>query len=151
MPKQMHLSKDFFVNAPEEEARHHILELPNCVSNIKFVEENPVRHSMRFIYERPAETSGEFNYIEVSLLPLNVHQTRITLHGSYVDESLFHKDFKITNALCNFESAINAVLKGAINEYEPQQIKINNSRGIRFLLALAGIGCVAFVIKNWFV
>src|SRR5688500_15580010 len=102
MPKQMHLSKDFFVNASEEDARHHILHLPHCISNIKFVEENPVRRSFRFVYEQPAENPDKYNYIEVSLLPLNVHQTRVTLHGSYVNGAMIQKDFKISNALCNF-------------------------------------------------
>ena len=151
MPKQLHLSKDFFVNASEEQARQHILHLPNCVTNIKFVEENPVRRSFRFLYERPAETPGENNYIDVSLLPLNVHQTRVTLHGSYINGNLFYKDFKVNNALCNFESAIHAVVKGTINEYVPQQMKINNSRNLNIILALAGLAGAYYAIKNWFV
>ena len=151
MPKQMHLSKDFFINASEQETRQHILQLPTCINNIKFVEENPVRHSFKFVYERPAETPDDYNYIDVSLLPLNIHQTRITLRGSYVNSTLFHKDFKVSNALYNFESAIHAVVKGAVNEYEPQQIKINNSRSFNVLLALAGLAGAYFVIRNWFI
>jgi len=151
MPKQLHLSKDFFVNASEQETRQHILQLPTCINNIKFVEENTVRHSFKFVYERPAETPDNYNYIDVSLLPLNVHQTRITLRGSYVNNTVFHKDFKVSNALYNFESAIHAVVKGAVNEYEPRQIKINNTRSLNVILALAGLAGVYFIIKNWFV
>ena len=150
MPKQMHFSKDFFVNASEEEARNHILHLPDSISNIKFVEENPVRHSFRFVYERTAESPEEYNYIDVSLLPLNVHQTRVTLHGSYVNGGMFQKDFKISNALCNFESAVQAVIKGAINEYVPQQMKIGGSRGVNILLGLAGLAGIVYLIKNFF-
>jgi hypothetical protein len=151
MPKKMNLTKDFFVNAPEDEARQHILKLPNCVNNIKFIEENPVRHSFRFIYERPTEAPEEYNYIDVSFLPLNVHQTRITLHGSYINGSQFHNDFKVTNALCNVESAIHAVVKGTVNEYVPQQMKIRNSRNMRYVLAAAGLGGAIYLIRNWFV
>ncbi len=145
----MHLSKDFFVNASEQETRNHILQLPVCINNIKLVEENSVRHSFKFVYERPAETADDYNYIDVSLLPLNVHQTRITLRGSYINGNLFHKDFKVSNALYNFESAIHAVVKGTINEYEPQQIKIKTSRSINIVLAVAGLAGAYFVIKNW--
>ena len=151
MPKQLHLSKDFFVNASELETRQHILQLPTCITNIKFVEENTVRHSFKFVYERPAETPDNYSYIDVSLLPLNVNQTRITLRGSYVNNNVVHKDFRVSNALYNFESAIHAVVKGAVNEYEPQQIKINNSRSLNVILALVGLAGVYFIIKNWFV
>ena len=151
MPKQLHLSKDFFVNASELETRQHILQLPTCITNIKFVEENTVRHSFKFVYERPAETPDNYSYIDVSLLPLNVNQTRITLRGSYVNNNVVHKDFRVSNALYNFESAIHAVVKGAVNEYEPQQIKISNSRSLNVILALAGLAGVYFIIKNWFV
>src|SRR5215203_292152 len=149
MPKQMHLSKDFFVNASEQETRQHLLQLPACINNIKFVEENRVRNSFKFVYERPAETIEDYNYIDVSLLPLNVHQTRITLRGSYVNGNIFHRDFKVSNALCNFESAIHAVVKGAVNEYEPQQIKISNSRSVNIILAVAGLAGAYFLIRNW--
>jgi hypothetical protein len=150
MAKRLHLSKDFFVNASEQEARHHILELPNCVSNIKLVEENPVRRSFKFVYERPADAPEEYNYIDVSLLPLNVHQTRIKLHGSYINRNLFQKSFKVNNALCNFESAIHALVTGSISEYVPQQVKIKNSRTLNIVLVLAGLAGVIYLIRNWF-
>jgi hypothetical protein len=150
MPKQLHLTKDFFVNAPENEARQHILELPNCINNIKFVEQNPVRHSIRFMYERPADAAEENNYIDISLLPLSVNQTRVTLHGSYINGNAFHKDIKLTNALCNVESAIHAVVKGAVNEYVPQQIKMSNSRNLNIILAAAGLAGLVYLIKSWF-
>ena len=151
MPKHLHLSKEFFVNAPEQEARQYILQLPECISNIKFVEENRVRQSMRFIYEGAEETNIESNLIEVSLLPLNVHQTRVTLHSALNGQPAVKKEFKITNALSNFESAIQAVVKGTINEYEPQQAKAKTPQGIRYLLALIGLGCVVFLVKTLFI
>ena len=150
MPKQMHLSKDFFVNASEEEARNHILHLPQWVSNIKFVEENPVRRSFRFVYERHYDNPENFSYVDVSLLPLNVHQTRVTLHGSYVSGAVFQRDFKVSNALSNFESAIHAMLKGSINEYQPEQMKMNTLRGITIILALVGVAAAIVFIKNFF-
>jgi hypothetical protein len=151
MSKTLHLSKEFFVNAPEQEARQYILQLPECISNIKFIEENRVRQSMRFIYERAEETNIESNLIEVSLLPLNVHQTRITLHSTCSGQPAARKEFKISNALSNFESAIQAVMKGTINEYEPQQAKAKTPQGIRYLLGLVGLGCVVYLLKNFFI
>ena len=151
MPKTLHLSKEFFINAPEQTARQYILQLPECISNIKFVEENRVRQSMRFVYERAEETNVESNLIEVSLLPLNVYQTRITLHSTCSGQPAVRKEFKISNALSNFESAIQAVVKGTINEYEPQEAKTKSPQGIRYLLGLIGIGCAIYLLKNFFV
>jgi hypothetical protein len=151
MPKTLHLSKEFFINAPEQTARQYILQLPECISNIKFVEENRVRQSMRFIYERAEETNVESNLIEVSLLPLNVHQTRITLHGTYDGQNAVKKEFKITNALSNFESAILAVVKGTPDEYQPQHVKTKAPQSIRYLLGLVGLGCAMYLLKNLFV
>src|SRR5215216_1383950 len=149
MPKHLQLSKEFFINAPEQEARQHILHLPDCISNIKFVEENRVRQSMRFVYERLEDTAVESDYIEVSLLPLNVHQTRITLHSTNAGYAAYQKPFKTSNALSNFESAINAVVKGTINEFQPQQAKAKSPQGIRYLLALIGLGCAVYFIRTW--
>jgi hypothetical protein len=151
MSKTLHLSKEFFVNAPEQTARQYILQLPECISNIKFVEENRVRQSMRFIYERAEEANLESNLIEVSLLPLNVHQTRITLHGTWSGQPAVRKDFKISNALSNFESAIQAAVKGTINEYEPQEVKTKAPHSMRYILGLIGLGCVVYFLKNFFI
>jgi hypothetical protein len=106
---------------------------------------------MRFVYERAEETNVESNLIEVSLLPLNVHQTRITLHSTCSGQPAVRKEFKISNALSNFESAIQAVVKGTINEYEPQEVKTKSPQGIRYLLGLIGIGCAIYLLKNFFV
>lgn len=149
MPKQTHLSKEFFVNASEIEARQHILQLPNCIHNIKFVAEDSVKRSMKFVYERPAESPEYYNYIDVSILPLSVHQTRVRLHGSYINGNVFNKDFKIINALSNFESAVNASVQGTINEYEPPQEKIKRSWYVGVLLILAALAGVFYLIKTW--
>ena len=150
MPKQLHLSKDFFVNAPEEEARQHILQLPQCVTNIKFVEENRVRRSIRFIYERPTERPEDYNYVDVSLLPLNVHQTRVTLHGSCMNGGVSHKDFKINNTLRNVEAAIHAAVKGSIGDFEPQQEKTKSPNHLQIILALAALAGAYYLIRNLF-
>jgi hypothetical protein len=150
MPKQMRLSKDFFVNASENEARQHILQLPNCITNIKFVEENQVRRSFRFVYEQPTQTPEANNFIEVSLLPLNVHQTRITLHGFYINGNASQKDYRLTNALCNFESAVHAVVGGVVNEYVPQQINMGSSLNLRIILALIGLAGALYLLKHLF-
>lgn len=150
MPKQIVFSKDFFVNASEVDARRHILEIPDCISTIKFIEENPVRNSIRFKYGQPAELLENYDYIEVSLLPLNVHQTRITLQSACFNRTILKKNFKIKNALFNFESAINASVKGNLNEYVPQQIKYNNP-GWGIVLVLIGVAGIIYLIKDFFI
>lgn len=140
MSRQTFLSKDFFVNTSETEAKQRILELPACIGNIKFVAEDTVRHSLRFVYERPADFPENYNYIDVSLLPLGMEQTRVSLHGSYVNGTVFHNDSLITNALYNFESAVHAAVQGSIRDFIPEQLeenKANKQLGVVAIIAAA--------------
>lgn len=123
MPRQTFLSKDFFVDASEQETRKHILSLPSCIDSIKFVAEDSMRHSIKFVYERPADDPENYNCIQVILLPLNVDQTKITLHGSYAHGNVFHNQSEVFNALNNFEAAVRAALGGTISEFEVAQLK----------------------------
>lgn len=143
MPRQTFLSKDFFVNASEAEAKQRILELPGCISNIKFVAEDVVRHSLKFVYERPSDFPENYNYIDVSLLPLSIEQTRISLHGSYPNGNVFRNDMQVANALSNFESAVHAAVKGSMQDFEPKQIEDNTANKhlgvIAIVAAAAGL------------
>ncbi len=119
MPKQTFISKDFFVDASEAEAKQKIRNIPKFVNNIKFVTENKVIQSMKFLYER---TSGKRNnYVDVSVLPLNDRHTKITLHCSYTNGSKFRRDNYVRNAVYNFESAVKAVVNDSIDTYSLQE------------------------------
>jgi hypothetical protein len=150
MPRQTYLSKDFFVNASESETKQHILELPNCISSIKFVAEDSMRHTIKFLYERPADDPQNYNCIHVILLPLNVDQTKITLHGSYVHGNVFYNEAQVMNALANFESAVHAALKGSIDEFQLEQIKEGNKlKRIGIIAAIAALAGVIYLAKSW--
>lgn len=149
MPRQTFLSKDFFINASEADAKQCILELPKCISNIKFVAEDAQLQTLKFLYERPADFPENYNYIDVSLLPLNLDQTRITLHGSYTNGCVFYNDSQVANALSNFESAVQAVVKGSINEFEPQDIKANSTnKQLGVIAVVAAIAGLFYMIKS---
>ncbi|HZF66100.1 MAG TPA: hypothetical protein VEY32_06375 [Flavisolibacter sp.] len=149
MPRQTYVSKEFFVNAPEAETKQRILELPNCVSNIKFIAEDQVRHSMKFLYERAENDPQHLNYIQVSLLPLSVDQTRIALHGSNVNGSMLYNDAQVTNALINFETAIQAAVKGTIESFQPKHVRLTRrQKSFSIALAVALLAVVAYLLKN---
>lgn len=149
MPRQTFLSKDFFVNASEAEAKQHILELPNCVCNIKFVAEDSMRHTLKFLYERPTEDPENYNCIDVCLLPLSVNQTKITLHGSYVHGNVFYNKAQVTNALMNFESAVESLIKGSIKEFELEHLKESKTfKHIGIIAALMALAGVVYLLKK---
>ena len=146
MPRQTFLSKDFFINASEEVAKQHILELPKSVSNIKLVEENQRLQSLKFLYDGIDEHPD--NIVDVSLLPLNVHQTKVTLHCSYRDGCSFNNDFNVKNTLVNFESAINAAVVGDMSIYQPKHTKTAGSTN-RILVGVAlvaSLGCIFYIL-----
>jgi len=118
MPRQTFITKDFFVDASEKIVKQTIFAMPSFFSAIKFIEENSKLQYARFVYEKSDSKSPA--YIDVSLLPLNENQTKITLHGTYVNGAIFYKDEFMLNALKNFESAIYAGLDGNLSYFEPQ-------------------------------
>ena len=148
MPRQTFLSKDFFVNASEAETKQRILELPNCITNIKFVAEDAVRHSLKFVYERPSDFPENYNYINVSLLPLSMEQTRISLHGFYADGSSFHNDSQVANALINFESAVHAAVKGSIGDFEPEQVRENTNKHLGIAAVVAAAAGLLYLVST---
>lgn len=126
MPRQTFITKDFFVNASEKKAKQIIFSIPSFFTSIKFIEENNRLHSIRFLYEKNNGKSPA--NIDVSLLPLNEDQTKITLHVSYLNGAFFYKDEYMLNALNNFESAIYAGLTGNLTHFEPQAPKQNTTQ-----------------------
>jgi hypothetical protein len=121
MPKPTFVSKEFFVDASEFEAKSKILNIPRFISNIKFVTENTMMQSLKFIYQRSAEDRD--NFIKVSLLPLNNSSTKITLQASYTNGCAFGKDNYIRSAISNFESAIRAAINNKIEDFKTQEPK----------------------------
>lgn len=150
MPRQTYLSKEFFVNASETDVKQHILTLPDCIATIKFVAEDSVRQTMKFLFERPTESPENYNCINVSLLPLNVNQTKITLHGSYVHGSVFQDEAEVQNALLNFESAIEAAIQGSMNDFKLQPVKSQSTyKHIGIIAAIAAAAGIIYLVKGW--
>lgn len=112
MPRQNFLASDFFVAANEVCAKQALKNIPEHLSHIKFLKENSLLQSMRFLYVHPEKEVH--NYIDVSLLPLDDQYVRISLHASYTNGQAFYTDPDISNALHNFEQAVQASLK---NDY----------------------------------
>jgi len=121
MSKQNHLSKDFFVEAPEHETRQAIMGIPQFINNITFINEDRVTTSLGFLYKRPSVEQD--HCINVSILPLTNHQARVMLRISYANGQFFQKDTLIYNALLNFESAVHAAVNGSLPNYKAQEIK----------------------------
>lgn len=112
MPRQNFLSADFFVMCSETNAKKSLTTIPEHVPSIKFLKENSLLNSMRFLYIHPEKEVH--NYIDVSVLPLDDQYVRFSLHASYTNGQAFYTDPDISSALHNFEQAIHAALK---NDY----------------------------------
>lgn len=134
MPRQTFITKEFFVNASEIDARQNIMTLPTAISNIKLVAENQKLHSVTFAYERANDV---LHHIAISLLPLNDSHTQIIMHASNANGSYFYNDPYVTNAVVNFEQAICAAVKGNLSAFEPVVPKKNMSQKLFHLMALA--------------
>lgn len=147
MPRQTYISKDFFVNASEREAKNCILQLPEAVSNIKFVAEDPVRHSLKFVYEGEDELPD--NLVDVALLPLSIDQTRVTLYGSYTDGASIYKANEVSSTLQNFETAINAAVKGTLNDFQPRKLKIKSmKKTLKYIMGLSILSGVVYLMRK---
>ncbi|HEY0733119.1 MAG TPA: hypothetical protein VGD33_11910 [Chitinophagaceae bacterium] len=128
MSRQNFITKDFFVEASESETKQTLLSIPDYVNNIKFLGENSLVQSIKFLYERANDHTPQ--HVDVSLLPLNDKQTRVTLHVGYANGQLFSKDNYIINTLHNFESAISAAINGNISAYTPEEPRQNVIRRV---------------------
>lgn len=144
MPRQNFISKDFFVNATEEETRQSIKGLPGFVPNVKLVMENKVIPTVKFLYERPGEE--KHHHVDVSVLPLTDMYTRVTLHVSYASGHAFNKDPYINNALQNFESAIHAALGGHADTYQVSMVKESAPKRLAQMLVLLATSVSVFFI-----
>lgn len=126
MAKQTILSKDFFVDAPDQPLKQTILSIPQYITNIKFVGENILSESLQFLYEGSSDT----HELSVSIRPLTCEQTRVALHVTNVDRNSVQSQKLGQNALENFESAIYAALSGKPEAFQPKEMKKPSS--IRF-------------------
>src|SRR5688572_20684857 len=110
MPRQNFLSKDFFVEVSEFEARRSLLNLPQCCQHVKFVKENAVTKAFRFLYQ-PLDSKKHFQ-IDISLLPLDNTYTQVGLHLSYTNGQTLTTDAGAKTVMLLFEQAVHAALRG---------------------------------------
>ena len=145
MAKQNILSKDFFVDAPEQETRATILSIPSFVPNLTYAGEHNVSEAVQFHFEHGADT----HQVSVSLLPLTTNQTRIALHVSNAGK-LAAQEFKyISSALDNLESAIQAAINGKPEYYQPQEPKQGSARRMfNFMMLLVASAGMVFLWKK---
>ncbi|HUQ97759.1 MAG TPA: hypothetical protein VM010_08840 [Chitinophagaceae bacterium] len=117
MTRKNFISKEFFVNATEQQTHETLFDIPQFVGNIKLVNKHTPAHTVKFLYEKE-ETNQQY-YVDVSLLPLDQHCTSVCLHVSYANGQVFTKDSNIIYSLNNFESAIQSALQGNLASYQP--------------------------------
>lgn len=117
MARKNFISKEFFVNATEQQTQESLFEIPQFVNNITLINKHTPAHTVKFLYER--QDAHLQYHVDVSLLPLDQHCTSVCLHISYTDGQVFNKDNNIIHSLNNFESAIQSSLKGSLSEYQP--------------------------------
>ena len=101
MARKNFISKEFFVNATEQQTHETLFDIPRFISNIKLVNEHTPAHTVKFMYAKD-ETSLPY-HVDVSLLPLDQNCTSVCLHIAYVNGQVFTKDNNILLSLINFE------------------------------------------------
>jgi len=121
MPRQNFLSKDFFVEVEETEARRCLLTLPQCSPHITFIKENALTQSLRFLYQ-PIDSKKHFQ-IDISLLPLDNTFTQVGLHLCYTNGQALHADAGAKTVLLLFEQAVHAALRGDVSASELNLLK----------------------------
>ena len=121
MARKNFISKEFFVNATEQQTHKTLFDIPQFVGNIKLVNKHTPAHTIKFLYEKN-EVNLQY-HVDVSLLPLDQNCTSVCLHISYTNGQVFNKDSHIINSLNNFESAIQSALKGNLASYQHQVVK----------------------------
>jgi hypothetical protein len=114
MPRQNFLSKDFFVEVSESEARRSLLNLTQYSPHIKFIKENTLTHSFRFLYQ-PLDSKKHFQ-IDISLLPLDNTFTQVGLHLAYTNGQVLTTDAGAKTVLLLFEHTVHAALRGDTTE-----------------------------------
>jgi hypothetical protein len=146
MPRQNYLSKESFVDASEKHIKETLLSIPAFASNIKLVGENKLVESIRFSYDLPVKKMHY--YINVSVLPLNEQYTRISLHATYINGQAFHSISDVNIALHDFESAIQAALKGDTSSYVPYKPKEVASKKMLHLVVAFVSSLGVFFLKK---
>jgi len=117
MNRKNFISKEFFVNATEQQTHETLFDIPQYIGNIKLVNKHTPAHTVKFLYERD-EADLQY-HVDVSLLPLDQNCTSVCLHITYANGQVFTKDSNIIHSLNNFESAIQYALKGNLADYQP--------------------------------
>jgi|SRR6476619_4033413 len=123
MTRRNFISKEFFVNATEQQTHETLFDIPQYLTNIKLVNKHTPAHTVKFLYERE-ETKLQY-HVDVSLLPLDQNCTSVCLHIAYANGQVFTKDSNIIHSLNNFESAIQSALSGGLATYQPLPQKQN--------------------------
>ena len=145
MAKQTIHSKDFFVDAPDQPLKQTILSLPGFVNSIKYVGENTLSETVKFLYENDSDA----HEVTVSLLPLTCEQTRVALHVTAPDKSNGNTQKRVQIVLDNFESAIHAALSGKPEAFQPKEVKKASSGWFNHFMVLlvASVG-ILFLWKK---
>jgi|GEM_PF-2616416 hypothetical protein len=127
MPRQNFISKEFFVNVEESNARTALLSLMHCSESIKFIKENELTQSFRFLYQ-PRESKKNYQ-IDISILPLDNAFTHVSLHLSYPNGQAIQANAHIKATLLLFEHLIYASVKGEANKVmEENQTQVAASK-----------------------
>jgi len=147
MPRQNYLTRESFVEVTELQAKEGVLSVPVFATNIQLINHNEALQSFRFTYTFPKK-ENEF-IVDVSVLPLNTQYTRISLHGTHSNGEAFENDADMAIALHDFESAIEATLKGDVSLYKPYQPKEKSSKKfIQFATTVAASLGLFFLRKK---
>lgn len=117
MNRRNFISKEFFVNATEQQTHETLFNIPKHISNIKLVDKHTPAHTVKFLYER--HDANLQYHVDVSLLPLDHNYTSVCLHITYANGQVFTKDSNIILSLNNFEAAIQSALDGNLASYQP--------------------------------
>lgn len=146
MPRQNFLSRESFIDASEKQTKETILSIPSFVPNIRMIADNRIIESIKFSYQQPVKNLHY--HIDVSILPLNDQYTRISLHATFANGQVFYSNADMAIALHDFESAIQAALKGDTSYYKPYQPKIKRSKKITQLFNTFKASIVVFFLRK---
>lgn len=146
MPRQNFLSRESFVEATEQQAKESVLSIPVFASNIRLLAENKMLQTFKFTYQL-LQRHVEY-HVDVTILPLDNHYTRISLHGRHYNGESFANDADMAVALHDFESAIQAAVKGDVTSYKPYQPKEKKSKKFIQLAATFMASAGVFILKK---
>jgi hypothetical protein len=147
MSRQNFLCRESFIDATEKQAKDTVLSIPAFAPNIRLIAENKMIESIRFSYDLPVK--NQKFHIDVSIQPLNEQYTRISLHGRHTNGQSFSNKTDMAIALHDFESAVQAALKGDVSSYKPYEPKVTHSKKfMQYTTALVASVGVFFLKKK---